>query len=203
MTCTFPHTQASSNDTGIVKRLQSFTSSISQLTSSSTTTPSSMPSPSFQSHMQPATIPPSPIPSPLEFSEDNYVKFQVTYVGSATSDSPLTQHCIEDSLTLFAAKGMAAGQAAIIKNTISLQVSSLGVNLTDKSRKLFVHRNYPRKTIAGYCRDPVDSKLFAVISDRPGFANIRKVHVFRCGTEPVEQILDAIKYWLQMEPIKS
>lgn len=145
---------------------------------------------------------PVPSPSPLELGEDEYAKFSVTYVGSATRDSPLTPDCVEDAMVLFSTDGTAGGQAAVAKNTVQLQVTSLGVNLTDRSRRLFIHRNYPRKSIAGYCAHPSNPQLFAVVSDRPGFHNIRKVHVFRCGAEPVGQILDAIRYWLKMEPIQ-
>lgn len=105
-------------------------------------------------------------------------------------------------MTLFTTEGTSAGQAAILKNTVQLQVTSFGINLRDKTKKLFIHRNYPRNTIAGFCKHPTDGKLFAVASDRPGFPDIKKVHVFRCGAEPVEQVVDTIKYWLKMDPIK-
>lgn len=125
-------------------------------------------------------------------------------MGSAQLESLLlSQHSVEEALGLFAAKGTASGQAAVVKNTVYLQVSALGINLTDKTRKMFIHRNYPRKTIAGYCRHARDSKVFAFSSYRPGFPKIQKVHVFRCGAEPVEQVLSAIKYWLKMDPITS
>ena len=104
-------------------------------------------------------------------------------------------------MQVFAESGTAAGQAAVTKNTIHFQVSSVGINLTDKSRKLFIHRNYPLKSVAGYCRHPSDPKLFAVASYRPGFLNIKRVHVFRCGDEPIEQVMDAIKYWIKKEPV--
>ena len=233
-------TPYSSDNSRFGRRLRSFTSSITQITSLSTSpasAPPSLPSPSFRSHMltgtqQDHTPSPSPLStssqqspggggggggrsslrkkdstssltSPLDLGEDDYARFSVTYIGSATRDSPLTLHCIDDALSLFAEKGTAAGQAAVQKNTIQLQITSLGINLTDKSRKLFIHRNYPRKTIAGYCKHPKDGKLFAVVSNRPGFPNIKRVHVFRCGAEPAQQIMDAVEYWLQMKPIQS
>ena len=101
----------------------------------------------------------------------------------------------------FAESGTAAGQAAVVKNTIHLQVSSIGINLTDKTRKLFIHRNYPLKSVAGFCRHPSDPRLFAVASYRPGFPNIKRVHVFRCGEEPIERIMGAVRFWLKREPV--
>ena len=113
----------------------------------------------------------------------------------------LTQQSVVEAIQAFAESGTAAGGAAVAKNTVHLQVSSVGINLTDKSRKLFVHRNYPLKSVAGYCQHPSDPKLFAIASYRPGFPNIKRVHVFRCGEEPIRQVMDAIRYWLKREPV--
>lgn len=173
--------------------------------------------PSFQSHTQlhkkispTSDIPPrrrdsinsSPtILSPLEFTEEDYAKFSVTFIGSATLDKPLTRQSILDALAAFNESGTAAGQAAITKNVIDMQVSALGINLSDKKHKLFVNRNYPRKQLVGYCLHPHDSNYFAFGSPKPGFSNCMKVHVFRRGTETTEQILDAIRFWLEIEPI--
>ncbi len=187
--------------------------SISQRNVTSSSPPKPMPHyPSFQSHVRPERSSPSPSSSTndavptkknalSEFGEDEYAKFSVTYVGSATQDwADLTQDSIDDALRLFELDGMAGGRAAIVKNVIDLQISPLGINLTDNKQKLFVHRNYPLRTISGYCRHETDSKLFAFASYRPGFSKIQKVHVFRCGTEPVDQIMAATKYWLKMDP---
>ena len=207
------NSSSSVNDnSGIICRIRSLTSSISQLTSHSSP---SLPSPSFQSHMQQDDPSMSPIHrtkskvrdsiiSPLDFTEEDYAKFPVTYIGSATQDHPLTRHSIEEALNQFASEGKAAGQAAVLKNIVYFQISVLGINLADKTRKLFIHRNYPRNTLAGYSRHPTDTKVFAFASLRPGFTNIIKVHVFRCGVEPVEQVeqvMDAIKYWLKIDPV--
>ena len=97
--------------------------------------------------------------------------------------------------------GMAAGQAAVSRNVIHMQVSSLGINLTDKKHQLFVSRNYPRKQLEGYCVHPQDSKCFAFASHRPGFPHSIKCHVFREVQEPVQQIMDSVKFWLELEPI--
>lgn len=96
---------------------------------------------------------------------------------------------------------MAAGQAAIPKYAIDMQISALGINLSDKKHKLFVNRNYPRKHLVGYCQHPSDPNYFAFASPKPGFADSMKVHVFKRGTESTERILDAIKFWLEVEPI--
>ena len=124
-------------------------------------------------------------------------------MGSATQNNPLSQYSIQDALNQFATEGTAAGQAMVSKNTIHLQISSMGINLTDKTRKMFVHRNYPNKTIVGFCQHHDDGKHFAFASHRPGFPNAKKVHVFCCGVEPVEQILAAMKYWLHLDPVAS
>lgn len=209
-----------SDNPGIVKRIRSLTSSISHLTTLSTTSPAGSTSPTFQSHMHPfpATPPTTtpdtnkklhdltpqlPGPSPQDFSDDEYARFPVTYIGSATQESALTQQSVVDAMNRFAAEGTAAGRAAVVKNTVLLQVSLLGINLTDKTHKMFIHRNYPCKSIAGYCRGQEDPKVFAFASHRPGYPNIVKVHVFQCGTEPVGQILDAMSYWLEVDPITS
>ena len=222
------HSSGTTASSGFVNRIKSLTCSIAQLSSSQTSTLSSsltMPYPTFQSHLLESSTTQSPpslptqtvssatgntsyigsgaIQSPFEFSDEEYAKFQVTYLGSATQDHVLSQHSVEDALYQFSKDGMSAGQAAVTKNTVSLQVSSLGINLTDKSKKLFVHRNYPLKTIIGFCQHYSDNKHFAFATERPGFANVKKVHVFRCLVERPEQVLAAMKYWLQLEPIIS
>lgn len=172
--------------------------------------------PSFQSHTQlhkklsPAHDVPqrrrdsinSPtVFSPFDFTDEDYAKFRVTYIGSAALDPPLTRHSVVDAMNKFSEHGVAAGQAAVTKNSIVMQVSALGVNLTDKKRKLFVTRNYPRKQLQGYCAHPNDDGYFCFASRRPGYSSSLKVHVFKRGSEPVEQILDAIKFWLEIDPI--
>jgi len=143
------------------------------------------------------------LPSPLDFTDEEYAKFQVTYLGSSTQDYMLSQHSVEDALYQFSKDGTSSGQAAIVKNVISLQVSSLGINLTDKSKKLFINRNYPLKTIIGFCQHYSDGKHFAFATERPGFPNLKKVHVFQCLSEPPKQVLAAMRYWLQMDPVVS
>ena len=143
------------------------------------------------------------LPSPFDFSDEEYAKFQVTYLGSATQDYTLSQHSVEDALYRFSNKGTSGGQAAVVKNTISLQVSSLGINLTDKSKKLFINRNYPLKTIIGFCQHYSDNKHFAFATERPGFPNVKKVHVFQSLSVPPEQVISAMQYWLQMDPVVS
>lgn len=173
--------------------------------------------PSFQSHTQvhKKLSPANDIPqrkrdsvqsptifSPLDFTDEDYAKFPVTYVGSAALDPPLTQQSVLEAMRVFDEHGTAAGQAAVVKNSIDMQVSALGINLSDKKHKLFVNRNYPRKQLEGYCRHPTNNDYFAFASRRPGFSSL-KVHVFKKGSESVEQILDAIKFWLEIDPITS
>ena len=186
---------------GILKRLRSLT--IAQRSSS--------PTASFVSHTpllkQPSSSRDQPqhhpghVLSPLDFTDEDYARFSVNYVGSAALELPLTPQSVLEAITVFNEEGVAAGQAAVQGNVIHMQVSSLGINLTDKKHRLFVNRNYPRKQLVGYCVHPNDSKCFAIASQRPGFPSSMKVHVFRPVQEPTQQILDAIKFWLEIDPI--
>ena len=202
----------------IVRRLRSLTSSLSQRTHASTSPSASRPS--FQSHTQlhkklsPAnndipqrkrdSIVQSPtIFSPFDFTDEDYAKFSVTYIGSAALNPPLSQQSVLDALRVFSEQGTAAGQAAITKNSIDMQVSALGINLSDRKRRLFINRNYPRKQLEGYCAHPCDDNYFAFASQRPGYSSSLKVHVFRRGSESVPQILDAIQFWLEIDPTPS
>ena len=167
---------------GILKRLRSLT--IAQRSSS--------PTASFVSH--------TPLLKQPSSSRD-YARFSVNYVGSAALELPLTPQSVLEAITVFNEEGVAAGQAAVQGNVIHMQVSSLGIDLTDKKHRLFVNRNYPRKQLVGYCVHPNDSKCFAIASQRPGFPSSMKVHVFRPVQEPTQQILDAIKFWLEIDPV--
>ena len=136
----------------------------------------------------------------MDFTEEDYAVFAVTYVGSAALDRPLTRQSLLDALRVFEEEGVAAGKAAIAKHVVHMQVSSLGITLTDKKHKLFINRNYPRQQLEGYCINPTDSKYFAFASRRPGFPLSMKVHVFNTCVESTEQIADGIKFWLEIEP---
>ncbi len=140
--------------------------------------------------------------SPLDFCEEEYAKFSVNYVGSATLAPPMTQQSVLDALELFT-EGMAKGQAAVPKNVIQMQVSALGINLSDRKHQLFVNRNYPRNQVVGYCLHPRDTNYFAFSSQKPGFPDSIKCHVFRQLHDPTEQIIEAVKFWLEFDPILS
>ena len=170
--------------------------------------------PSFQSHtsLRKQLSPASDIPakkrdsvqnslfvSPQNYTEEDYAKFSVTYVGSATLYLPFTKESVLDALKAFDEDGISAGQAAVTKNVIDMQISALSISLTDKTHKLFVTRNYPRKQVEGFCVHPKDTKYFAFATHRPGFPTSMKVHVFARGEEPSSQIVDAIKFWLEIE----
>jgi hypothetical protein len=127
----------------------------------------------------------------------------VTYIGSAALAPPLSQQSVLDALRVFGEQGTAAGQAAVVKNSIEMQVSALGINLSDRKRRLFINRNYPRKQLEGYCAHPCDDNHFAFASRRPGYSSSLKVHVFKRGSESVPQILDAIQFWLEIDPTPS
>ena len=60
---------------------------------------------------------------PLHFSEDDYARFSVNYVGSAALDLQLSPSSIIEARKAFSEEGMAGGQAAVPKNVIHMQVS--------------------------------------------------------------------------------
>jgi len=201
--------QGSTESHGILQRLKSLTISTRSSTSPVASFVSHTP---FLKQQSPAkdlpqrrrdSIQNSNVFSPLDFSEDDYARFSVNYVGSAALDLPLTPSSIVKAIKAFSEEGVAGGQAAVPKNVIHMQVSSLGITLTDKKHRLFVNRNYPRKQLEGCCVHPKNSKYFAVASQRPGFPSSMKVHVFRQVQESTEQIMDAIKFWLEIDPVPS
>ena len=133
-----------------------------------------------------------------ESPEEDHARFPVTYMGSATLEGSFTPYAITQALDTFNREGIAGGMAAIRKNVISMMVSALGINLTDKTHKLFVHRNYPRKQIVGVAMHPYNSSYFAFATTRPGFPDQLKVHVFSQVATSVNEILEGINFWLQI-----
>ena len=130
-------------------------------------------------------------------SDEDYARFTVTYVGSTNTETPFTQQAIVDAMLSFSRHGIAAGQATVTKNSISMQVAAFGITLSDQSRQLFVTRNYPRNQIAGYCVHPSMSGYFAFAARRPGLDTL-KCHVFKQLAQPCELIIGAMKFWLEM-----
>lgn len=141
--------------------------------------------------------------SPHTVTDEDYAQYTVTFIGSAALYLPFCQESLLDALKAFKEEGVAAGKAAVAKNSIEMQVSALSVSLSDKTRKLFVARHYSRKQIQGFCVHPTDSKYFAFATLRPGFPNNMKVHVFIHGEEPSSQIIDSLQYWLEISPSTS
>jgi hypothetical protein len=140
--------------------------------------------------------------SPFDFSDEQFVRYSVCYVGSATQETALTRQSVGGAVSKFSANGTAAGRAAVVKNTIQMHISSVGINLIDKSCKLFVTRNYPLKTIAGFCHHQGEPKLFAFASHPPGSPKtVIKVHVFKALDDPTTQIINSMRFWLRMETI--
>lgn len=131
-------------------------------------------------------------------TEEDYACFTVTYVGSTNTEPPFTQQAILDALQSFGTRGAAGGVAFVPKNSVSMQVAALGITLSDQSRLLFVSRNYPRKQVAGYCVHPSLPGYFAFATRRPGFDTLR-CHVFKQLDQPCEQIVGAMKFWLEMK----
>ena len=130
-------------------------------------------------------------------TDEDYARFTVAYIGSTNTDPPFAQQAILDGLLSFSTHGVAAGQAAITKNSISMQVAALGITLSDQSHNLFVTRNYPRNQIAGYCMHPNLPGYFAFATRRPGFDTL-KCHVFKQLDQSCEQIMGSMKFWLEM-----
>ena len=144
-------------------------------------------------------------PSVSDFSEEEYVKFSLSYVGTANLPTPFTPQSILQALEAFNDRGVAAGMAPPIgnNNIIGMYVSPLGINLSDKKQKNFVNRNYPRKSIVGYCRHPSDKRYFSFATLRPGFEEQLKVHLFiESSGQVVDQIMESIQFWLQIPAIK-
>ena len=142
------------------------------------------------------------IPKPLssfESAEEDFAKFSVNYVGSANLDAPFSSQSIINSLEKFKEGGTKVGQASVPKNTVIMHISSLGINLTDKKQKMFINRNYPQKQIIGHSVQPVNGEYFGFATFRPGFKDQIKVHVFCQLIEPVQQILDTMSFWLNIQ----
>ena len=135
-----------------------------------------------------------------DFTEEDYAKYSVIYVGSANMMAPFTPESITESLGKFKEGGVSAGMAANVKNSVTMHISALGINLVDncKKQKMFVNRNYPQKQIIGHCMDPSDPTCFGFATFRPGYSDQVRVHVFRQLAEPSQQILDAMKFWLNL-----
>lgn len=140
-----------------------------------------------------------------EFSEEDFVKFSVNYVGTCNLVGPFSSNSIVQALEAFQEGGVSAGMAPITKNCVSMHISLLGINLSDKKHKMFVSRHYPRKQIVGFGQHPItDGAYLAFGTYRPGFADQIKVHVFYDPSQQiVNQIMDGIEYWLQLNPSTS
>ena len=140
-----------------MRRLRSLTATLSLRTNLST---SAVARPSFQSHtrlrkkLSPAnddvsqrtrdSIVQSPtVFSPFDFTDEDYAKFSVTYIGSAALEPPLSQQSVLDTMMVFSEQGTAAGQAAITRNSVDMQVSALGINLSDRRRKTLHQQKLP------------------------------------------------------------
>lgn len=186
---------------GILKRLRSLTASNPKSTPTFVSHTTLLRETSDSPPRQRDSIRNATVMSPLDFTEEDYAQFSVNYIGSATLAPPMTPWSVVDALELFSNEGVAKGQAAVPKNVIQMQISALGINLSDKKHKLFVNRNYPRNQIAGYCLHPNSPKYFAFGSQRPGFPDDIKCHIFKPLQATTEQIMDAVKFWLEMDPI--
>ena len=146
------------------------------------------------------------VPTTLaEFSEEDFMKFSVNYVGTANLVGPFSSDSIVQALEAFQEGGVSAGMATVTKNCVSMHISSLGINLSDKNHKMFVSRHYPRKQILGFGQHTVTDGVYLGFGTyRPGFADQIKVHVFYDPSQQiVNQIMDGIQYWLQINPSTS
>lgn len=160
----------------------------------------------FKSHIQ-GKDSNSPITSPggkrshlgLLSNPEDYAKFTMRYIGSATLDGVVTGSTVYDALQAIEEGGVAAGAALVPKNEISFVVSAMGVTLVDDTKKMFHRRHYPKNQIEAFLRGPDKSSILGFVTKKTGFGDKIKCHLLREIIEPLTQIYSAVEYWLQLD----
>lgn len=157
----------------------------------------------FKSHIQGGD---SPITSPAKGSDlsllsnpEEYARFTMCYIGSATLDGVVTGSTVFDALQAIEEGGVAAGAALVPKNQISFVVSAMGVTLLDSTQKMFITRHYPKNQIEAFLRGPDRSSVLGFVTKKKGFEDKIKCHLFSEVTEPLSQIYSAVEYWLKLD----
>jgi len=159
----------------------------------------------FKSHIQ-GKDNDSPVTSPggkrshlgLLSNPEEYAKFTMCYIGSATLDGVVTGSTVYDALQAIEEGGVAAGAALVPKNQISFVVSAMGVTLVDDTKKMFYTRHYPKNQIEAFLRGPDKSNVLGFVTKKTGFGDKIKCHLLREIVEPLTQIYSAMEYWLQL-----
>ena len=158
----------------------------------------------FKSHIQEST---SPLTSPsnrksylgLLSNPEEYAKFTMCYIGSATLEGVVTGSTVYDALQAIEDGGVAAGAALVPKNQISFVASAMGVTLVDPTQKMFITRHYPKNQIEAFLRGPDKSNILGFVTKMTGFEDKIKCHLLKEGTEPLTQIYSAVEYWLKLD----
>lgn len=174
----------------------------------SSSTPFSLPAEStFKSHIQGTSEGDSPATSPaskkshlgLLSNPEEYAKFTMCYIGSATLEGVVTGSTAYDALQVIEEGGVAAGAALVPKNQISFVASAMGVTLIDPTQKMFFTRHYPKNQIEAFLRGPDKSNILGFVTKMTGFDEKFKCHLFKEVVEPLTQIYSAVEYWLKLD----
>ena len=130
---------------------------------------------------------------------EEYAKFTMCYIGSATLEGVVTGSTVYDALQTIEEGGVAAGAALVPKNQISFVASSMGVTLVDPTQKMFITRHYPKNQIEAFLRGPDKSNIRGFVTKKTGFEDKIKCHLFKEVIEPLTQIYSAVEYWLKLD----
>lgn len=161
----------------------------------------------FKSHIQGVCDSDSPVTSPankrshlgLLSNPEEFSKFTMCYIGSATLEGVVTGSTVYDALQIIEEGGVAAGAALIPKNQISFVASAMGVTLIDPTQKMFITRHYPKNQIEAFLRGPDKSNILGFVTKKTGFEDKIKCHLFKEVIEPLTQIYSAVEYWLKLD----
>ena len=162
---------------------------------------------SFKSHIQAGGESTSPLASPsnrksylgLLSNPEEYAKFTMCYIGSATLEGVVTGSTVYDALQAIEEGGVAAGAALVPKNQISFVASAMGITLVDPTQKMFITRHYPKNQIEAFLRGPDKSNILGFVTKMTGFGDKIKCHLLKEVTEPLKQIYSAVEYWLKLD----
>ena len=161
----------------------------------------------FKSHLQGGGESESPVTSPagkrsylgLLSNPEEYAKFTMCYIGSATLEGVVTGSTVYDALQTIEEGGVAAGAALVPKNQISFVASAMGVTLIDPTQKMFITRHYPKNQIEAFLRGPDNSNILGFVTKMTGFEDKIKCHLFKEVVEPLKQIYSAVEFWLKLD----
>lgn len=163
----------------------------------------------FKSHIHGGGEGDSPVTSPAGRNSsshlgslsnpEEYAKFTMCYIGSATLEGVVTGSTVYDALQAIEEGGVAAGAALVPKNQISFIASAMGITLLDPTQKMFITRHYPKNQIEAFLRGPDRSSILGFVTKMTGFEDRIKCHLFKEVIEPLTQIYSAVEYWLKLD----